>query len=69
MALMYRIQATMVFNNEADRDTWFNLIKTKVVQARDSGNYPQWTGAIMSKQRYWTGDEVDTDESLPAVAP
>ena len=59
----------MVFENEADRDIWYTLIKSKVVQARDSGAFPVWTGAGMSKTRYWIGDDVDVDEGLPAATP
>lgn len=50
MRLEYRIIATMTFDNSADRDTWYDAIKTAVINAKPSK--PLYRHAHMTKDDY-----------------
>ena len=50
MRTEFRIIATMTFDNTADRDTWYNAIKTSVVNAKPTK--PAYRQAHMTKDEY-----------------
>jgi hypothetical protein len=48
MAVKYDLVLRMVFDNEADRNTWYDTIKTGAVNAK--GTHPSFESANMRKQ-------------------
>jgi len=50
MRTEYRIIATMTFDNTADRDNWYDAIKTAVINAKPSK--PAYRQAHMTKDEY-----------------
>ena len=62
---MYRVNSVMVFDEEAKAIQWRDAIKTKVLQAKNSGALPAWVGANMGIQEYFIGGLATADESLP----
>ena len=65
MPIMYRMSATMVFDEKAKAIQWRDAIKAKVLQAKESGTFPVWVGANIGIQEYFVGGLATTDEALP----
>lgn len=54
MKMEYRIIATMTFDNSADRQIWYDAIKTAVINAKPTK--PPYNQAHMTKDEYYVSE-------------
>jgi len=59
MKIEYRIIATMTFDNSADRQIWYDAIKTAVINAKPSK--PPYDQAHMTKDEYYVPEPPATE--------